>query len=502
MVDVAILGGGLAGLTLALQLKRRRAAIDVVVVDPHQRPAPERTSTVGEALAEVSAHYLREVLDLADHLDADQLPKFGLRFFVGDRWDLAERFEIGPLHPSICEFEHGRFVGLPLRTHQVDRGRLENELAIRCESAGVRLRLGCRAVAVRPDDSGHRVSVAGDEGGSVRARWVVVASGGQRAGLPVEVRPLNHRVHAAWARVNGDLDVGQWSADPRFVERTLPGLRRYSTNHLMGRGYWAWVIPLPTGVTSVGVVADPAVVGSLPQDYEALLRWLRPRDPRLAEALAGTTPVAGDFHAADLAAFRATRCFRGGRVAVVGGAAAAVDVLYSPGADLIAVGNSMLTDIVDRDLGGERIAAHCAVADRIFAGFAEGLADIYRGQYRHFGSPAFVATKVTWDSALYFGFHTLLFRHGVFGDPGVLASAGAELTAVERLQARVQGRLRDGNFVPLVDVSSGFVEWGSIKWLMAAYFGARAQPDESALMAELRRTLSTLEGLARRLGEG
>ncbi len=153
----------------------------------------------------------------------------------------------------------------------------------------------------------------------------------------------------------------------------------------------------------------------------------------------------------------------------------------------------------DRYLESGRIAGRCAVAERVFSGFAEGFAEIYRGQYRHFGSPAYVATKVTWDSALYFGFHTLLFRHGLFGDPAFLAEIRPDVRAVQSVQARVQGRLRQGDFQPLVDVGSGTVEWGSIEWLMDCYFGAREQPDRRAVLAALRATLTRLERLARRV---
>ena len=187
----------------------------------------------------------------------------------------------------------------------------------------------------------------------------------------------------------------------------------------------------------------------------------------------------------------------------MGQEAAAIDVLYSSGADLIALGNTLLVDIIERDLESGRIAGRCAVAGRVFAGFAEGFAEIYRGQYRHFGSPAYVATKVTWDSALYFGFHTLLFRHGLFGDPAFLAEIRPELRAVQSLQARVQGRLRQGDFQPLVDVASGTVEWGAIEWLMECYFGAKEQPDRRAVLRALRANLARLERLARQVeGKG
>ena len=177
ITDVLVVGGGLAGLTLALQLRKRRPALDIHVIDSQRRPVPERTSTVGESLAEVGSHYIREVIGLRDHLDAQQVPKFGLRFFVGGQDDLGDRFEIGPLHPKICEMDGGRFVGLPLRTHQLDRGRLENELARRCGGSGIALLEGTRLERVEIDPAGHKAFITGDHAGALRARWIVFASG-------------------------------------------------------------------------------------------------------------------------------------------------------------------------------------------------------------------------------------------------------------------------------------------------------------------------------------
>src|SRR5438445_13188684 len=104
--DVAILGGGLAGLTLALQLKRQRPETSIFIAEKRPGPAPEAAFKVGESTVEVSAHYFGEKLGLTDHLESQQLRKFGLRWWfpAGDNHELAQRIERGinrPLdHPS------------------------------------------------------------------------------------------------------------------------------------------------------------------------------------------------------------------------------------------------------------------------------------------------------------------------------------------------------------------------------------------------------------------
>ena len=54
--DVTIIGGGVAGLTLALEIRGARPQSRILVVSPTSHPVPEITHTVGESTVEVSAH--------------------------------------------------------------------------------------------------------------------------------------------------------------------------------------------------------------------------------------------------------------------------------------------------------------------------------------------------------------------------------------------------------------------------------------------------------------
>ncbi|MFM6188742.1 NAD(P)-binding protein, partial [Planktothrix sp.] len=115
--DVAICGGGLAGLTLARQLKLKQPNLSVVVLDKMARPLPEAGFKVGESTVEVGAFYLANTLQLTDYFDNQHLPKLGLRyFFKPQETEFHKRPELG-----LSEFHAPK-------SYQIDRGKLENDL--------------------------------------------------------------------------------------------------------------------------------------------------------------------------------------------------------------------------------------------------------------------------------------------------------------------------------------------------------------------------------------
>ena len=94
--DVAILGGGLAGLTLTRQLLMARPQLRIAVIEKRSFPVSETTHKVGESTVEIGAHYFGEELQLKKHLADQQLPKFGLRFFFkSPHQSMAEGTEVG-----------------------------------------------------------------------------------------------------------------------------------------------------------------------------------------------------------------------------------------------------------------------------------------------------------------------------------------------------------------------------------------------------------------------
>src|ERR1700710_985971 len=115
--DVVMLGGGLAGLTLAIQLRREQPQLTVHVLERRKHPAPQAAFKVGESTVEIGAHYFETVLDLKAHLERDQLRKFGFRFYFNDgRDDIASVTELGVSRV------------FPTPSYQIDRGIFENFL--------------------------------------------------------------------------------------------------------------------------------------------------------------------------------------------------------------------------------------------------------------------------------------------------------------------------------------------------------------------------------------
>src|SRR4051794_24674256 len=259
--DVVVMGGGLAGLSLALQLKQRDPDVDVLVAERSEHPPPRAAHKVGESTIEGGSHYFDDVLGLTPYLEEEQLRKSGLRFFFSDgrNTDIARRVEFGPNRQ------------LPNRTYQLDRGVLEARLATLAADAGAEFVDKCVVRDVILGDDRHRVRLKRDgHETEVEARWVVDATGRfQFLKRKLDLaKPVDHKANAAWFRIPERIDVRDWSSDGDWQSRLHPyeyddgrqeDMRYLSTVHLLGHGYWLWLIPLAGDITSVGIVVDDRV---------------------------------------------------------------------------------------------------------------------------------------------------------------------------------------------------------------------------------------------------
>ena len=406
--DVTILGGGLAGLTLAKQLLMKRPETRVAVIEKRTFPAAEATHKVGESSVEIGAHYFGEELELKKHLTDQQLPKFGLRFFFKDSYQsLSEGTEVGG----------STFFSAP--SYQIDRGRFENFLADSITDLGATLLSGSKLQEV------HLESATGDETQadhkvvyqregsqhSHQSRWVVDASG--RASFLKRkldlAEEIGHNINAVWFRVEANIQVDSFCQDDEWQTLTGKVPRRWlSTNHLMGEGYWVWLIPLASGFTSIGIVADPRIHPLQEiNSFEKSMAWLEKHEPECAASLQPHHDKMQDFLAIKNIAYGARQVFSSDRWALTGEAGVFLDPFYSPGSDFIAIGNTMVGKLIEEDLAGNSIEHLAPTLQSIFLTLFQNNLLTYRDQYPLFGNPRIMALKFVWDYAVYWGFPCL-----------------------------------------------------------------------------------------------
>ena len=406
--DVVICGGGLAGLLLARHIRREFPGWSVTVIERTRRPLPDASHKVGESAVELAAQYM-ERLGLGDYLLERHLVKFGLRFYPGGgELPLAARTDIGAGHDPI------------VRSWQLDRGRFEQDLRDRDEADGVELVEGARVLDVELGDGGaQHVVVLEADGGPRRlaARWVVDATG-RAAVLRRKLRLTRgspHSASASWFRIAGRLDINDLvpASERAWHERQGAERRWRSTNHLMGRGYWAWIIPLATGNTSIGIVIHDEVhdfhdISSLDRSRD----FLRKHEPVLAGALQGREVL--DFLCLKGYSHGVARAWSADRWAIVGDAGAFVDPLYSPGSDFIAIANSFTVEMLRTDAAGGSLAEKAAQLNNQYRHLVNGSIDVFRQAAPVYGHAHAMAAKVYWDNFAYWSFPCQYVQQGIY----------------------------------------------------------------------------------------
>jgi flavin-dependent dehydrogenase len=489
--DVIIAGGGLAGLCLARQLRREAPALRVLVAEKRRHPVPEAAFKVGESSVEIGAHYFQHVLGLEPHLRHDQLEKLGLRFFFpangNHRIDL--RFELGPSgFPPVPSF-------------QLDRGRLENMLLRTNRADGVDIRDDCRVTAFEFGTPFHRVELWTGTGAiHAEGRWLVDASGRrglirQQLGL---TRKVGHIANACWFRIPHRLRVDDWSDDPAWKGRVPSGQRWLSTNHLMGIGYWVWLIPLASGSTSVGIVVDGQVHPYHRLNrFDRALHWLQEFEPQCADVVKRHAGDLEDFLALQEFAYGCTRVYSADRWALTGEAGLFTDPFYSPGSDFIAIGNDYTADLIERERAGEDITSRVEQYNATYLRLYEAFLRLYEGQYPIMGNAQVMTAKVAWDNACYWAITALLFFQRRYRQPEFIASLEDLMRRFFVLHARMQQFLKAWSDIDRRCYEGGWASVVQAEWLcrLQAELGDRPMED-GALQARLQTNFALLEAFA------
>ncbi len=454
--DVVICGGGLAGLLLGRQLRREHPTLSVLLLEKSQRPLPEGAHKVGESSVELACQYF-ERLGLRDYLLEKQLIKHGLRFFPGGgNLPLEQRLEVGPMQDPI------------VRSYQLDRGTFESDLRGMVEEDGVILIEGAavRDADVRPGDEPHVITfeVRQPDGSprkiSVRAKWLADATGRHallRKRLKL-TRGSRHSASAGWYRVEGKVDITKFVPDGHraWHDAEFAKDRWRSTNHLMGPGYWAWIIPLSSGLTSIGVVVHNELHSF--DDVRSLERcqaFLAKHEPVMCKELEGYKVL--DFLCLKDYSHTIGRGWSTDRWALVGEAGAFVDPLYSPGSDFIAYANSFTSELIRVDLEGGDLETRTRELNLQYRALVAGNIDVYAHSAPVYGHPRGMLAKVYWDNFAYWSYSCQYFLRGIFKLSGKDSEPFIELgQRIVELSGYVQMLLREWALLSPEEPEAGF----------------------------------------------
>lgn len=492
--DVAILGGGLAGLTLALQLRQQDAGLRITVLERRAHPVREAAFKVGESTVEIGAHYLADVLGLREHLDAAQIRKFGFRFF----------FSEGSRAIGECT-ELGVSRLLPTPSWQLDRGRFENFLGERALACGIEFRDGAvvRGIDIGQGDDAHAIGFErGGQTHSLSARWLVDASG--RAGLLKRKLGLaqdnDHEANAVWWRVDGHLDPNDWCDDPAWRQRCTPPDRWRSTNHLRGPGYWVWMIPLASGAHSIGIVCDAALHPLETMNTHAkAMAWLHAQQPQLAAMLERPGHALQDFAFLRNYSYGCRQVFSADRWALTGEAGVFLDPFYSPGTDFIAIANTYIGDLIARERAGAPFAPYAEIYQQLFASFYDNALTLYRGQYPLLGDAQVLPVKVIWDYTWYWSLLAPLFFAGKLTNVALLGRLRPQFLRAAALNRAMQALLRDWgerNAPAQAPRDGRLLDQYAIDWFREMNRALNDPLDDDGFAARIGENLARMDSLA------
>lgn len=491
--DVLIAGGGLAGLTLARQLLLAHPDLRIAVIEKSDFPVPEGAHKVGESTVEIGAHYFSDVLGMRSHLREHQLRKLGLRVFFssGDNSEIHKRLEFGS----------NRY--FPSGTFQIDRGRFENHLVESLRSHGVALYDRSHVIDVDIAAKGlpHGIHFRRlDEEHTIRGRWLVDASG-LSAFIKRKLELAEESPHLAssvWFRLGTKVNIDDWSDDPGWTAGHEGEYSRwFSTNHLMGHGYWVWIIPLACGSTSFGIVADAAIHPlSEFNTFDKAIAWLKRHEPQCATVVERERGHLQDFLARKHYSHWCSKVFSGDRWAITGDAGVFLDPFYSPGSDFIALANTYITDLITRDLAGERFELYADLFSDIYLQFATNTLTVFTGQYPIMGNPAVMPVKIIWDFAVYWSFLAFVFYQGQLCKLQTFMRMRSSLEKVVTLNDSMQQFLREWSMQPAEPREAAFIDIQEIPYLFRLNELLRVQLSDEEFVVAMHGRIAGLVELA------
>jgi len=331
--DILIIGGGPAGATAATLLAEKGRHVILLEKDSHPR------FHIGESLLPLNLRIF-ETLGVADRMAEIGVHKPGARF-VSDE------------HGSHTAFSFAAGLNQDYTyAYQVRRSQFDEVLFTRAREAGADAREGVRVLDVALDArAGHRVTARDrdDVIHAFRPRFVIDASGRDTLlanSMGSKARNPRNNTAAIYGHFRGVTPFGEEAEEDGNI-----------TIHLFDAG-WFWMIPLPDGVMSVGVVSNPDFFkrrrGDVRDFFLATLRAV----PSVARRIEGAELVSDVTTTGNYS--YASKVMQGDGWLMAGDAYAFLDPVFSSGVLLAMASAEMGAEVADTWLDDPARAAPMA----------------------------------------------------------------------------------------------------------------------------------------------
>ncbi len=250
--DVVIIGGSFSGASTGILLKRKFPDLNVLIIERSE----DFDRKVGESTSDVAGCFLTKVLKQSRHLALNHVTKHGLRmWFCSSKNEMpADSTEVGPAR-------QGPYPTYQLNRRVLDQHLLNEAIELGCDLVRPAAIKNLQLEGIDQNTISYRQKGESDLR-TITASWVIDASG--RAAFLSKKLGLwrkntdEHPVSSMWTRFRNikDLDSAEAEAQMDSMSSKVINARGTSTNHLVGFGWWSWIIPLHNGEVSAGVTWD------------------------------------------------------------------------------------------------------------------------------------------------------------------------------------------------------------------------------------------------------
>ena len=193
-----------------------------------------------------------------------------------------------------------------------------------------------------------------------------------------------------------------------------------------------------------------------------------------------------------------TQVYSPERWCITGIAGAFHDPLFSFGTDMIGVSNTLITDLVARDLAGESVGGRAELYNHLFLEkWVQPVFTVFDDKYSLMGNPQIFTTYVHWTTLWYWTINAALFVHGKLTELPVLGEVADESERATQLMRIMQSFFLEwhraaGDATP----ADYFVPFCAHPLVQRSQADLNSHPGDEEFIHAFRAKLASLEQLA------